>query len=71
MAVVEKYNYKPNYAASSLRTGNSRTFGDNCLLAFLPAKIQSLPQQVEGIAEKALQLALSVAKGIHVNPAFQ
>ncbi|MEJ6120659.1 catabolite repressor/activator [Vibrio sp. 2-Bac 85] len=27
MATVEKYNYKPNYAASSLRAGNSRTFG--------------------------------------------
>lgn len=27
MAVVDKYNYKPNYAASSLRAGNSRTFG--------------------------------------------
>jgi len=27
MAVVDKYNYKPNYAASSLRVGKSRTFG--------------------------------------------
>lgn len=27
MAVVDKYNYKPNYAASSLRAGNSRTLG--------------------------------------------
>ena len=27
MAVVKKYDYKPNYAASSLRAGNSHTFG--------------------------------------------
>ncbi|WP_413702122.1 LacI family DNA-binding transcriptional regulator [Psychromonas sp. KJ10-10] len=27
MAVVEQHNYKANYAASSLRAGNSRTFG--------------------------------------------
>jgi len=39
------------------------TFGDNRLLDFLPVKIQSLPQQFEMIAEKALQLALSAAKG--------
>jgi len=39
------------------------TFGDNRLLNFLPVKIQSLPQQYEMIAEKALQLALSAAKG--------
>lgn len=27
MSVVEKYNYKPNHAASSLRAGSSRSFG--------------------------------------------
>lgn len=27
MAVVDKYNYKPNYTASALRAGNSRTLG--------------------------------------------
>ena len=27
LATVEKYNYAPNYAASLLRAGNSRTFG--------------------------------------------
>ena len=41
------------------------TFGDNRLLDFLPVKIQSLPQQFEIIAEKALQLALAAAKGNH------
>ena len=41
------------------------TFGDNRLLDFLPVKIQSLPQQFEVIAEKALQLALSATKGIY------
>jgi len=43
------------------------TFGDNRLLDFLPIKVQSLPQQLEVIAEKALQLALSAAQGIY-NP---
>ncbi|WP_019614808.1 catabolite repressor/activator [Psychromonas ossibalaenae] len=41
------------------------TFGDNRLLDFLPIKIQSLPQQYEVIAEKALQLALAAADGQH------
>ncbi len=41
------------------------TFGNNRLLDFLPVKIQSLSQQFEIIAEKALQLALSAAKGKH------
>jgi LacI family fructose operon transcriptional repressor len=39
------------------------TFGDNRLLDFLPIKIQSLPQQFEVIAEKALQFALAATKG--------
>jgi LacI family fructose operon transcriptional repressor len=39
------------------------TFGDNRLLDFLPVKIQSLPQQFELIAEKALKFSLSAAKG--------
>ena len=39
------------------------TFGDNRLLDFLPVKIQSLPQQFELIAEKALQFALAATKG--------
>ncbi|MFT6986652.1 MAG: LacI family fructose operon transcriptional repressor [Psychromonas sp.] len=46
------------------------TFGDNRLLDFLPVKIQSLPQQFEMIAEKALQLALSAAKGDY-NPCIE
>ena len=41
------------------------TFGDNRLLDFLPVKIQSLAQQFEMIAEKALQLALLAAKGTY------
>ena len=39
------------------------TFGDNRLLDFLPVKIQSLAQQLEIIAEKALQFALAATKG--------
>ena len=39
------------------------TFGDNRLLDFLPVKIQSLAQQLEIIAEKALHLALAASKG--------
>ncbi|WP_413702124.1 hypothetical protein ACLKMH_11910 [Psychromonas sp. KJ10-10] len=39
------------------------TFGDNRLLDFLPVKIQSLPQQFEVIAEKALQFALACYQG--------
>ena len=46
------------------------TFGDNRLLDILPVKIQSLPQQFEVIAEKALQLALSATKGTY-NPCIQ
>ncbi|HEY5716001.1 MAG TPA: catabolite repressor/activator [Psychromonas sp.] len=46
------------------------TFGDNRLLDFLPIKVQSLPQQLEVIAEKALQLALSAAQGIY-NPSVE
>ena len=41
------------------------TFGDNRLLDFLPIKVQSLPQQLEVIAEKALQLALAAAQGVY------
>lgn len=43
------------------------TFGDNRLLDFLPIKVQSLPQQLEIIAEKTLQLALLAAQGTY-NP---
>jgi LacI family fructose operon transcriptional repressor len=46
------------------------TFGDNRLLDFLPVKIQSLAQQFEIIAEKALQLALAAAKG-NYNPCIE
>jgi LacI family fructose operon transcriptional repressor len=46
------------------------TFGDNRLLDFLPIKVQSLPQQLEVIAEKALQLALLAAQGIY-NPSVE
>jgi len=46
------------------------TFGDNRLLDFLPIKVQSLPQQLEVIAEKALQLALSAAQGVY-NPSVE
>ncbi|WP_372880380.1 catabolite repressor/activator [Psychromonas sp.] len=46
------------------------TFGDNRLLDFLPIKVQSLPQQLEVIAEKALQLALSAAQGVY-NPTVE
>ncbi|MCG6201961.1 catabolite repressor/activator [Psychromonas antarctica] len=48
-----------------LKSVDLATFGDNRLLDFLPVKIQSLPQQFELIAEKALELALSAAKGIY------
>jgi LacI family fructose operon transcriptional repressor len=41
------------------------TFGDNRLLDFLPIKVQSLPQQLEVIAEKTLQLALLAAQGTY------
>jgi LacI family fructose operon transcriptional repressor len=41
------------------------TFGNNRLLDFLPVKIQSLSQQFDLIAAKALQLALSAVKGKH------
>ena len=46
-----------------LKTTALGTFGDNRLLNFLPIKIQSLPQQYEVIAEKALHLALAAANG--------
>ena len=39
------------------------TFGDNRLLDFLPVQVNSLPQQFELIAQSAIDLALSGAKG--------
>ncbi|MFO6422606.1 catabolite repressor/activator [Motilimonas sp. KMU-193] len=39
------------------------TFGDHRLLDFLPIKIQSMPQQLELVVEKALALALSACQG--------
>ena len=39
------------------------TFGDNRLLDFLPFQVNSLPQQFELIAQSAIDLALSGAKG--------
>jgi len=39
------------------------TFGDNRLLDFLPVKINSLPQQMDLIADSALTLALEATKG--------
>ncbi|WP_232801388.1 catabolite repressor/activator [Motilimonas sp. E26] len=49
------------------------TFGDHRLLDFLPMKIQSLPLQLEIIAEKALCLAMQASKsdyqvGIEIVP---
>jgi len=46
------------------------TFGDSRLLDFLPVKINSLPQQMDLIADSALQLALDAANG-HYRPGVE